>query len=65
MLLTATKSTSSKLFSSYIFAPPHPQGHVITVKYKQPLDKLAVLVWLLYHHQNFKHCILYVGRMEL
>ena len=37
---------------SYILTPPHPQGHVMSVKYEEPIDELTVQVWLLYDHPN-------------
>ena len=53
------------LLQSYILTPPQPQGHVQSVKCKQPVGELTVQVWLLFHHPNFKYCSLSVGRMEL
>ena len=41
---------------SYILTPPHPQGHVMSVKCEEPINKLTVQVWLLYHHPNFECC---------
>ena len=43
---------------SYILTPPHPEGHVISVKCEGPIDELTVQVWLLYHHPNYKYCTL-------
>ena len=62
----ATKSKYGKnLSKSYILTTPHPQGHVISVKCEEPIDKLTVQVWLLYHHPNFKYCTLFVSGTEL
>ena len=46
-------------------APPHPQGHLMSVKCEEPIDELTVQVWLLYHHPNFKYCALFVSKTEL
>ena len=51
----------AKISKSYILTPPHPQGHVMSVKCEQPIDELTVQVWLLYHNQNFKYCTLFVS----
>ena len=53
--------TMAKISKSYILTPPHPQGHVMSVKYEQPLDELTVQVWLLYDHPNFKYCTLFIS----
>ena len=45
-----------QISKSHILTPPHPQGHVMSVKFEQPLDELTVQVWLLYDHPNFKYC---------
>ena len=37
----------------------------MSVKCEEPIDKLTVQVWLLYHHPNFYYCILYVSGTEL
>ena len=55
----------AKIYKSYILTPPHPQGHVMPVKCEEPIDELAVQVWLLYHHPNFKYCTLFVSGTEL
>ena len=55
----------AKISKSYILTPPHPQGHVMSVKCEEPIDELTVQVWLLYHHPNFKYCTLFVSRTEL
>ena len=52
----------AKISKSYILTPPHPQGHVMSVKCEQPIDELTVQVWLLYHNPNFKYCTLFVSR---
>ena len=33
-----------KIFKSYILTPPHPQGHVMSVKCEEPIDELTVQV---------------------
>ena len=55
----------AKISKSYILTPPHPQGHVMSVKCEEPTDELTVQVWLLYHHPNFKYCTLFVSQTEL
>ena len=57
--------TMAKISKSYILNPPHPQGHVMSVKCEQPLDELTVQVWLLYDHPNFKYCTLFKSGTEL
>ena len=57
--------TMAKISKSYILTPPHPQGHVMSVKCEQALDELTVQVWLLYDHQNFKYCTLILSGTEL
>ena len=57
--------TMAKISKSYILTPPQPQGHVMSVKCEQPLDKLTVQVWLLYDHQNFKEFTLFISGTEL
>ena len=47
------------------FDPAPPQGHVMSVKCKQPLDELTVQVCLMYEHSNFKYFTLYVGGIEV
>ena len=54
-----------KIYKSHILTPPHPQGHVISVRCEQPLDELTVQVWLLYHHPNFNYCTFYISGTEL
>ena len=44
--------TMEKFSKSYILTPPHPQGHVMSVKCEQPIDELTVQVWLLYDPQT-------------
>ena len=61
----ATKSKYGKIPKSKILTPPHSQGHVMLVKYEQPLDELTVQAWLLYDHPNFKYCTLNVSGTEL
>ena len=71
MPLAATKLKPGKISKSYFLTPPHPQGSEMSVKLVQHLvtklglDKLTVQVWLLFDHQNFNFCSLYVSRMEL
>ena len=55
----------AKICKSYILTPPHPQGHVMSETYEEPIDELTVQVWLLYHHPNFKYCTLFVSGTEL
>ena len=55
----------AKTSKSYILTPPHPQGHVMSVRCEEPIDELTVQVWFLYHHQNLNYCTLFVSRMEL
>ena len=57
--------TMAKISKSYILTPPHPQGHGVSVKCKEPLNELTVHVWLLYHHPNFSYWILFVSGTEL
>ena len=59
----ATKSKYGKNLLSPTFWS-HPQGHVMSMKYEEPIEELTVQVWLLYHHPNFKYCTLFV-RTEL
>ena len=37
----------------------------MSVKCEEPIDELAVQVWLLYHNPNFNYCTLYVSGTEL
>ena len=55
----------AKISKSYILTPPHPWGHVMSVKCEEPIDEPKVQVWLPYHHQNFKYCTLFVSGTEL
>ena len=55
----------AKISKSYILTPPHPQGHVMSVKCEEHIDELTVQVWLLYHHPNLKYCTLFVSGTEL
>ena len=55
----------AKISKSYILTPPHPQGHVMSVKCEQSLDELTFQVWLLYDHPNFKYCTLFISGTEL
>ena len=55
----------TKNSKSYILTPPHPKGHVMSVKNEQPLDEHTVQVWLLYDHPNFKYCTLFISGTEL
>ena len=55
----------AKISKSYILTPPHPQGHVMSMKCEEPIDELTVQVWLLYLHSNFKYCTLFVSGTEL
>ena len=56
---------TAKIFKSYIFYPVPPQRHVMSAKCDEPIDEIAVQVWLLYHHPNFKYCTLFVCGTEL
>ena len=53
--------TMANISKSYILTPPHPQGHVMSVKCEQPLDELKVQVWLQYDNPNFKYCTLFIS----
>ena len=53
------------IWQSYILTLPHPQGHLMSVKYEELMDELTVQVWLLYNYQNFKYCTLFVSGTEL
>ena len=55
----------AKKSKSYILTPPHPKGHVKSVKCEGPIDELKVQVWLLYDHPNIKYCTLFVSGREL
>ena len=55
----------AKISKSYILTPPHPKRHGMSVKCEKPIDELTVQVWLLYDHQNFKYCTLFVSGTEL
>ena len=55
----------AKISKSYILTPPHPPGHMMSVKCGQPIDELKVQVWLLYNNPNFKYCTLFVSGTEL
>ena len=57
--------TMAKISKSYILTTPEPQGHVMSVRCEQPLDELIAQVWLLYDHQNFKYCTLFISGTEL
>ena len=52
-------------YGRIILTPPHPQGHVMSVKCEQPSDELTVQVWLLYDHPNCKYYTLFGIRTEL
>ena len=55
----------AKISKSYILTPPHPKGRVMSVKCDETINELAVQVWLLYHHPNFKYFTLFVSGTEL
>ena len=59
------KSKYGKNLQVLNFDPAPPQGHVMSVKCEQSIDELTILVWLLYHHLNFKYCTLFVSGTEL
>ena len=64
MTLTAIKSKSGKISEFYILTLPHPQGHVMSVKCEQPLDGLAVKVWLLYDHPTFNIALCKLKKLQ-
>ena len=43
---------TAKISKFYILTPPHPQGHVMSVKCEEPIAEFKVQVWLLYHQPN-------------
>ena len=47
------QSQNLAVLKSYILAPPHPKGDVMSVKPVQRLHELTVKFCLLYHHPNF------------
>ena len=55
----------AKVSKSYILTLPHPQGPGMSVKCEEPIDEPTVLVWLLYHHPNFKYFTFLVSGTEL
>ena len=55
----------AKVFKSYILTLSHPKGHVMLAKCDELIDELAIQVWLLNHHSNFKYCTLFVCGTEL
>ena len=55
----------TKLFKSYILTQPHSQGYEMSVKCEEPINELTEQVWLLYHHQHFKYCTLFVSGTEI
>ena len=59
------KSPNMANIAVLYFDPAPPQGNVMSVKCRKPLDELAVQVWLLYRHANFKYCTLYVSGTKL
>ena len=64
MTLAATKSKYGKISKSYILTPPHPQGHGMSLYCEQPIDELAVQIWLLNYHPNLKYCTSFVSGPE-
>ena len=34
----------------------------MSAKCDEPIDEIAVQVWLMYYHPNFKYCTLYAGQ---
>ena len=65
MTPVATKSKYGKNLLVLHFEHPPCPGHVMSVKCEQPLDELSAQVWLLYDHQNFQYCTLFISRTEL
>ena len=59
------KSPNMANIAVLYFDPAPPQGNVMSVKCRKPLDELAVQVWLLYRHANFKYCTLYVSGTKI
>ena len=51
----------ARISKSYILTSPQPQGHVMSVK----CEELTVQFWLVYDHQNFKYCTLFISGTEL
>ena len=49
---------------SFILTRP-TQGHLMSVKCEEPIDELAVQVWLLFRQPIFKYCTLFVSGTEL
>ena len=49
------------LSPTFWLAPP--QGHMMSMKFEEPIDELTVQVWLLYH-PNFKYCTFFVSRTD-
>ena len=60
----ATKTKYGKYLQVLHFDPPHPQRYLTSVKSEEPIDELAVQVWLLYHHPNFKYCTLFIRQTD-
>ena len=55
----------AKSLSPTFWPYPTPRGMGFSVKCEEPIDELAVQVWLLYDHPNFKYCTLFVSGTEL
>ena len=47
-----------KFWQNLKWHPPHPQGHVISVKCKQSVDELMVQIWLMYPDLSLQYCTL-------
>ena len=63
----ATKSKYGKISKSQILTPPHPQGHVMSVKCEQPLDELCMYNCMSTQTLNFAFCLQagrYYGRTD-
>ena len=61
----ATKSKYGKNLQVLHFDPAPPPGVCDVSEVWEPMDELTVQVWLVYYHQNFKYCTLFVSGTEL
>ena len=59
------RQQSQIMAKSYILTRPHPQGHMMSVKYEEYIDELTVQVWVLYYHPNFKYCSYVYNRYKI
>ena len=44
----------AKISKSYIMTPPHPKGHMMSLKCEQPLHTITFQIWSLYVYPNFR-----------